>query len=56
MLSNGSTDVFSFLPLPGDPTIEEREEMTKEATILKTKANQDYERKVLEDYKKRGFQ
>lgn len=55
MQSNGKKLLWDFLPLKGDPTLEEREQLLKDAKVDEEARNNEFARSVLADFKKRGL-
>lgn len=55
MQSNGKKSIWDFLPLKGDPTLEEREELLKDAKVEQEAKDNEFARSVLADFKKRGL-
>jgi len=55
MQSNGKKNLWDFLPLKGDPTPEEREELLRDANLEKAGMDNDFARSVLADFKNRGL-
>jgi hypothetical protein len=55
MQSDGKKPLWEFLPLRGDPTPEEREQLLKDAHVEKEAKDNDFARSVLADFKNRGL-
>lgn len=55
MNSNGKKYIWDFLPLKGDPTPEEREQLLKDAQVEKEAKDNEFARSVLADFKNRGL-
>lgn len=55
MQSDGKRKLWDFLPLRGDPTLEEREQLLADAKVEEEARNNEFARSVLADFKKRGL-
>jgi hypothetical protein len=55
MQSSGKKSIWEFLPLKGDPTPEEREQLLKDAKVEQEAKDNEFARSVLADFKKRGL-
>jgi hypothetical protein len=55
MQSDGKKLLWDFLPLKGDPTFEEREQLLKDAHVEKEARDNEFARSVLADFKNKGL-
>jgi hypothetical protein len=55
MQSNGKKSLWDFLPLRGDPTPEEREQLLRDAKVEQEAKDNEFARSVLADFKNRGL-